>query len=301
MKKYISFSLSLILFLVTLITFFTLQGKYSQKAYFGKEYAVIRVMEEDRITPLEISGIRYAVEEASHTVENGNGRLWCDAYSYFETAFVSREDSKTLECQAVVTGGDYFLFHNLEFVNGYYYSDTDLNLDRVVIDEKLAFELFGSNNAEGMTVVLGDKTYYVAGVVSLEENKAREIQLGDTPVIFIPQNIGETLYGTRDYDVYEVMMQNDLPSYAFNTVSAVCEGKDVIDVTHRFDLKNIIKIIGQFPSRSFVTNNFSYPYYENADRGREDVLSILLVLNAVTFVIFAVNTTILIYKLRRKR
>ena len=66
-------------------------------------------------------------------------------------------------------------------------------------------------------------------------------------------------------------------------------------------IKNIIKIIGEFPSRSFVTKNFSYPYYENADRGREDTLSLLLLLNVVTLVVFVLNTIVLIYRLRRKR
>lgn len=299
MKRIVTLTVSALLFIAALVSYICAVGSFSDRAYFGRDYAVLRVFDKDGITPSEISTVRFAVDEASTADAEDDGRLWCDGYSYFTEVYVSRPDQAGVNSRAIVTGGDFFLLHRLDFVNGWYYTDTDLHLDRVVIDERLAFQLYGSNNAEGMSLTVGGKTCYVAGVVALDESQAKELQLGTEPLIYIPQLIAESLFGERSFDSYEVMMQDPVDSYAYNTVSAVLQDKEVVDVTNRFGLKKIFGLIKDFPTRSYRTESAVYPYWENVQRGEEDILAVLLILNAVTAVVFAAELIIFIAERKR--
>ena len=187
----------------------------------------------------------------------------------------------------------------MNFKSGWHYTDTDLHLDRVVIDEKLAFELFGSNDVEDMPLNLGSKTLYVAGVVEYDESKAKQDQLGEKPMMYIPQHIAEELFGEHDFENYEIMMQNPVSSYAVNALSDVTEGKTVIDVTHRYSPGRVFEILKSFPTRSYRSEAVVYPYWENADRGTEDILALLMVLNAVTLAIFVTNITLFIFERKK--
>ena len=217
----------------------------------------------------------------------------------FTNTTVSR-NSTSVMCDVVVTGGDFFLFHDFNFKNGWYYTDTDLHSDRVVIDERLAFELFGSNFAEDMTVTIGSEIYYVAGVVEYDKSRAKELQLGSEPMIFIPSHIADRIFGERQYDSYEIMMQNPVDSYAVNALAAVTEGRETVDVTHRFGLGNIFDTLKEFPTRSYRSSSITYPYWENAERGMEDILAVLLVVNALTAFGLVVNFIILIIERKLK-
>jgi hypothetical protein len=69
-------------------------------------------------------------------------------------------------------GGDFFLFHPLRLLSGGYITGEDLMHDRVVLDEELAWKLFGGSDVAGLTVTISDKPYLVAGVVRREEDFA---------------------------------------------------------------------------------------------------------------------------------
>ncbi|MBR6632993.1 MAG: ABC transporter permease [Clostridia bacterium] len=300
MKKYLCLILSLILFLSSLISYAVVKAKAQLPTAFGKDYAIIRVFDKDGINNNEISNIRFTAEGLSEADAEDDGRLWCDAGSYFTQVSVSRPDRTAINCNAVVTEGDFFLFHDLDFKSGWYYNETDLHLDRVVIDEKLAFELFGSNDVEDMKLNIGIKTLYVSGVVAYDESEAKIQQLGDLPVIYIPQRIAVGIFGERPFDSYEIMMQNPVDSYAVNGLTSVTEGKEVVDVTARFELKKIFSLLKEFPTRSYRSEAVSYPYWENAERGVEDILTLLLAVNLVTLTGFVISLAVFIAE-RKKR
>ncbi len=300
MKRLISLIVTVVLFVASLVSYICVKNGAVETPSFGRDYAVVRVFDADGFTPSEISSIRYAADEVSTSDATTNGRLWCDAYSYFTRIYVSRPNQMGIECQAIVTGGDFFLFHNLDFKKGWYYTDSDLHLDRVVIDERLAFQLFGSNDVEDMTLNFGSKKLYVAGVVKLDESNSKDLQLGDVPLIYLPYHIAEEVLGERDFEYYEIMMQNPVDSHAVNALASATEGKEVVDVTNRFDIIKIFKILKEFPTRSYRTHSIHYPYWENTHRGTEDILAILLAVNAVLLTAVAVNVIIFIAE-RKKR
>ena len=71
-------------------------------------------------------------------------------------------DSVTVN--AIGVGGNFFNFHPLELMDGYYFSDDDLMQDRVLLDDQTAWRLFGSPNVVGMAVNIGGTPHYIAGV-----------------------------------------------------------------------------------------------------------------------------------------
>lgn len=300
MKRFISLILSALLFASAIISYLCVSSGSKLLPSFGRDYTILRIFNSGGFSPYEISNMRYAAEAASEATAEDDGRLWCDGYSYFTEVQVSRSDKNSIPCKAIVTGGDFFLFHPITFKSGWQYSSTDLHPDRIVIDEKLAFELFGSNDVEDMTLTIGDKTLYVSGVAKLDESKAREEQLGELPLIYIPQNIAEALFGARNFDYYEIMMQNPVDSYAVNALADATAGKITVDVTHRYQVKKIFGILKSFPTRSYRSEAISYPYWENTDRGTEDVLALLMAVSIITFVIFILNIIKFIYE-RKKR
>lgn len=299
MKKLIRPILTFVIFAVFTVSTLVYLADSKTQAPFGEDYTVLRIFDSDGFNSSEISAIRYSADEMSETIE-GAERLWCDAYSRFEEVSVKSDDLKSATVPAVVTGGDYFLFHNLDFVNGWYYSDTDINFDRVVIDERLSFQLFGSNNSEGMRIYIYDIPCYVAGVVKLDESDAYRAQFEDKPIIYIPENIGEKLFGNKDFDYYEICLQNPVDSHAVTSLKTVTENMTVVDLSARFNLKNTLNNIKTFTQRSFLVESESLPFWENSDRQREDTFAILSVVTLLSFVIFIAETTLFIIE-RKKR
>ncbi len=299
MKKIIRLILSFVLFAVLTVLTLVYLNNSKTKAPFGEDYTVLRIFDSDGFNSSEISAIRYAADEMSETVE-GAQRLWCDTYSRFEEVSVKSDNGKSTLSPAVVTGGDYFLFHNLDFVNGWYYSDTDINFDRVVIDERLSFQLFGSNNSEGMRIFISDMPFYVAGVVKLDESDAYTAQFEDKPIIYIPENIGEKIFGNKDFDYYEICLQNPVDSHAVNALAGVTENMTVVDLSARFNLKNTYNNLKTFTQRSFLIESESLPFWENFDRQREDTLVLIVTFTLISFVIFVIELIVFIVE-RKKR
>ena len=304
MKRLLSLIITLILFSASLTTYLSYKSSVTKKAYFGDGYAIVRVFEEDGINKAEISTMRYAAEEGSTVDVGEKGRQWLDAYSYMDTLHVSPlstiSSKGNYEAKALVLGGDFFRFHAYEVLDGYYFTDTDLHRDRVVIDEKLSFKLYGSNNSEGMPLIIGNDIYYVAGVVRVPDTKAKEIEISDAPMIFLPEYIGEKIYGERPFTSYEVMMEESVDSYAITTLERASEGKTLVDVTSRYTLKSTINHLKNFTTRSYKTDKLVYPFFENHERGCEDTLAILFVVTLVTGLIFTVNLFIFITERKRR-
>lgn len=302
MKRIIICAVSLLCTIFSFIVFFAYRESVTPHVSFGRDYTIIRVFREGGFSPAQISNIRFALDEGSVGDTDGDSRLWCDASSYFTEIGVMGEDSRSVQCKAIVTDGDFFLFHRPNFLDGWYYSDTDLNSDRVVIDRRLAFALYGSANCEGMKLTLGGKTCYVAGVVEYEESKAKTLALEDAPLIYIPSNIAKAIFPPdKNPDYYEVMMQNSVSGYARGVVEKACEDGVVVDAVERFDILKIFSLITSFPTRSYINDGIVLPYWENEARGAEDTLALILAVSLLLTVAFVVNLIILITERRNRR
>ena len=101
------------------------------------------------------------------------GSLWKDAYS--ATGQISIQGPKgNATAQTIAVGGDWFAFHPLTLRSGTYIYESDLMHDRVVLDETLAWQLFGGFDLAGQEVRIGGQRFIIAGVVAREEDSASQ-------------------------------------------------------------------------------------------------------------------------------
>ena len=298
-KRYIVSAVLLVSALISISAFFTFRVAVSDTRAdsFGKDYARIAVYPENAYNFERVNSLRVAIDqkliEDSHSAA---GRVWYDGFISFGKTSVSGNEVKPFETVQLAAGGDFFTLYDFEFLSGTpFYSDDNFS-DRVVIDERCSFKLYGSNNAVGMPLTVGSRECYVAGVFRAEDTSAWEMQFGDSPVVIIPDEIPDG----NLYSVYEIVLPDPVDSYALTLVGeAVGDGAAVVDVTNRYSFKHLFENISDFSTRSYVTRPVAFPWFENSARGNLDTLSLLLTLTLITLSAFTISLVYLI--IRRKK
>lgn len=227
------------------------------------------------------------------------GTLYTDAWSVKGELTVTGEKDSA-KASALGVGGDFFLFHPLPLRSGSYIWGDDLMRDRVVLDEELAWKLFGSTDVAGMTVTIGDKPYLVAGVVTREKDAASQKAYTDEAGIFVPFEL-MVEQGAKGLSCYELVMPDPISGFALGVMEESFPKGDgvVIENSTRYDLKNILDIVLDFGERSIQSNGVVYPYWENAARYTEDQLALVLVLGVLCGLLPALVAVIVLVHLVR--
>ena len=113
------------------------------------------------------SGLMMDLQQASialsETQEENGASLIETCYCGMGSADLTR-DTENVTVNAIGVGGDFFNFHPLDLIDGYYFADDDLMKDRILIDDQTAWRLFGSPNVIGMSLSIGGTPHYIAGV-----------------------------------------------------------------------------------------------------------------------------------------
>lgn len=217
------------------------------------------------------------VEQSLEAPEGG--RLYLDAYCGASTVTVSSENgSATVE--AVGVGGNYFYFHPLQLRSGSYISEGDIMDDLVVLDEEMAWRLFGGTDLTGMQISVNNAPFVVAGVISREDDFASRRAYSGDGGIFMAYSALSRLDEGMGITCYEIVMPDPISGYARGVVSETFPvgSGDVVENSDRYGLVHLVKeVIGQFGERSMRTNAVIYPYWENAARLTEDYAAMLLV------------------------
>ncbi len=248
--------------------------------------------------------ITTGLKNASLASESTNVRLFVDAYSSQGTIVLENGKTK-LDTPAIGIGGDFFRFHPVKLLNGAYFSEENLMQDYVIVDENVAWKLFGSNDVVGMTVTIGGIPHYIAGVISKEEGRMWEGAGLTQSIVYVSC---ETLaaYGkTTGIHQYEVVMLDPVSGFAARLLKekfGFDEHKmEVIDNTHRYDLEQIASVILDFGLRSMQNYAIQYPFWENYARGYEDLLAFLLICR-ILFLLIAISilTIVIICEYRRR-
>lgn len=281
------------------------QGLYSQQAadrWSGNKerYAQVTAFfsNDSLIDVNEINTYRSAIqknleEESIQSKESGgDARLWVDAYSGEGPGMASR-NKNSAEIKLIGVGGEFFLFHPLTMLSGSCFSQEELMKDRVVIDETLAWKLFGSYDAAGMDITIGNKRCLIAGVYRAEKGKLEEKAYGEIPQVFGPiELLTEVVEGAK-LSSYEIVLPNPVSDFARQIVLKHVAGVDlsaaadteinledldiqVIENTSRYSLPSLLLIVKNGKVRSMSTKPFVYPYWENTARAYEDLFSQLL-------------------------
>ena len=243
--------------------------------------------DEDSVRSLRQS-IEKALTDAS--LEPAKGRhLYTDAWSAVGSVSVS-SDRGSASAQVFGVGGSFFLFHPLYLRDGSYLSPNDLMKDRVVLDEELAWRLFGSAHLAGLDVTIAGKPFLIAGVVSREKDFASSKAYSAGAGMFMSYEALCELKGSNvDIQCYEIVLPEPIAGFAAKTFTDHFPVKDadIIENSARYSFSNLIGIIGSYGTRSMRADGKVYPYWENAARYAEDWLALLLLLSFI-FAVFPV-------------
>ena len=261
------------------------------------------------MSPDRIESFRHALDDALEQASivqdspNANARLWADAYSADGQITVSSERAK-VTADAIGVGGDFFLFHPLQLLNGSYFSESDLNQDYCILDEDAAWQLFGSNNVAGQIVTIGGVSHVVAGVVRREDGRLEEAAGLDSTVIYVSYNTLDTLGSNNGINHYEIVMPDPVSEYAYNYVKdniGVTEKEvEVVENTTRYDFLKCLQVIADFGTRSMNGKAIIYPYWENIARGYEDIIA-AITLFALLFLVYPVVLLVIFVIIRWKQ
>lgn len=242
--------------------------------------------------------------EASITAPDG-GTLFTDAYCG-EASITVQGDKGSASVKATGVGGDFFRFHPLRLRSGSYLAESDLMKDRVILDEALAWKLFGGMDLTGMSVTINGESYYVAGVVAREDDKyTAAAYSADEGGIFVSFDALKKWDEKAGVTCYEVVLPNPISSFGYNLVKdnfSVGQGV-LVENSSRYSVSNLISVIRSFGKRSMGVNGIIYPYWENAVRLTEDYAALSLLLTAllllcpvVSGVIFCIRGIIRLYR-----
>jgi|GEM_PF-306301 len=211
-------------------------------------------------------------------------RLYQDAWCAFGELSVSGAYGNAT-AQAVGVGGDYFFFHPLQLRSGSYIREGDLMQDRVVLDEELAWRLYGSADLAGLTVTINNKPYVIAGVVSREDDRLSKRIAGELPMIYL--DFSEMAALTESgVACYELAGPDPISGFVYGAVKDLFPvgAGEILENSARYGLEAMIKTLWHFSDRTLRTTGVAYPYFENAARLAENRMCLLLVFMALLLV-----------------
>lgn len=263
---------------------------YAQiSCFFTEETAITR----DQIVMYE-QKLKTALQEAAEDTNDANGRNLIDCYSR-EGELTIYSDRASVTARAFGVGGDFFTFHPLKLLSGNYFSEEeDVNGDGVIIDENVAWQLFGSDNVAGMMVEIDGVQYPIRGVVKSDKGHFSTAAKEEDPTVYVAFGIlegeKEGLDGPQDlmFSCYEVLIKNPVKGFGLTAVKTALgfdeADYEIIENSARYHLLNRFQVLRNFGIRSMNTKNIAFPYWENRARGYEDISALLLVLELLCLI-----------------
>lgn len=248
---------------------------------------------EDDIRSFRQSLENKMVEQSLEAAEGG--RLYLDAYYGMDTVTIASDGGGSASVKAVGTGGDFFYFHPLPLRSGAYIKEGDLMDDLVLLDEELAWRLFGGTELAGLTVTINSVPFVVSGVVARETDFATNKAYTGDGGLYMSYSAMSRLNEEASITGYEIVMPNPISGYAKGMLSETFPigSGDIVENSSRYGLPHLWEVIRAFGQRSMRTNGVIYPYWENAVRLTEDYGALLLVL-AVLLALYPVLTALVL-------
>lgn len=175
----------------------SLSGTRSGQAsvYFNESSGITR----DKIREFDYKmnqGITRAGFQGSEALPEDDNTVWGSCYSAAGMLTVAN-GRRSVSTLAYGVGGDFFQFHPMELAGGYLFDGTAVMKDYVVLDENLAWQLFGSNDISGKTVEINGIPHLITGVVRVGTNRFYKAAGMNKTVIFTSFETLAT-YGTID-------------------------------------------------------------------------------------------------------
>ncbi len=229
---------------------------------------------------------------------SGEQQLMLDAWSTTGNVVVS-SDTNRGDAAVIAVGGNFFDFHPIPLLNGDYLHQSDLMHDRIVLDEELAWLLFGGTDLQGLTIKVNGVPFIIAGVIQRETDFASRKAFTDERGLFMSYEGYRLLNEEAKISCYEFVMADPVRDFALNTAREkfpIGRGEIVCNTT-RYKYGKLMDIMLQFGKRGSETSGAVLPYWENAARRTENwggmccmAGTLLLVFPAVTFAVWLFRT-----------
>ncbi len=237
---------------------------------------------DSKIDLNQIYQFRYAVLDKLHEAgfeADTDTLLFRDAWSTTDKVAVSSALGKG-QASAIAVGGHFFDFHPLRLLSGSYISEDDLMQDRVLLDEELAWMLFGGTDLQGMEMRIEGVPFVIAGVIEREQDFATMKAYTSGMGLFMSYDAYTQLKENAGASCYELCMAEPVKDYVAPFVKEkfpIGQG-EIVDNSRRFSVLRLLGLLGSYGNRSMQTNGVLYPYWENAARCVEDWSAMLLFL-----------------------
>jgi len=208
------------------------------------------------------SAVQSEMESASLQAPSENARLWIDAYSG-RTTVTAANGNNSISAVCIATGGDFFQFHPLQMMDGWYYEDDEVMDDGVILDQQLAWELFGGYALTGMTVYINGYPCKISGVCSMPD--ADWTSYGTEPVLYIPAEFLSRIGNPVTYTCYEVLLPDPIRDFGMGILEKHLTKKDCIirENTGRYSLFANLQYLAALPEAGWRTAPVEFPWWEN--------------------------------------
>ena len=262
-----------------------------------------RLITLEDVSAFRTSAMR-ALIDASMDI-GGDAQLMLDCWSTTARLNIYSAHGRG-EVGVIAVGGNFFDFHPLHLLSGDYIRQTDLMEDRILLDEEVAWLLYGGTELQGMEVRIGERIFTIAGVVEREKDSATKRAFLDEMGIYMRYDALLEMDENTGISCYEFVLAEPVEGFAMNVAQEKfpIRGGEIVCNTTRYDLDRLLGFVLKFGSRSTQTTGVLFPYWENAARLTESwssfyaVYTILLAIFPVGgFIIWVIR---LIHRGRRK-
>ena len=203
--------------------------------------------------------------------EVGDQRLWRDAWCSMDTLPVSSAKAD-ISAEVIAVGGDYFAFHPLRLLSGGYLREDELAQDRIVLDQELAWRLFGGVELQGMEVRINGQAFFVAGVVEREQDAASILANVSEQTLYMNWDAYAALTKKDGIVAYEYLLPEPVENFAIQAAREkfpLGRGYAVAN-TGRFSIPRLYELVKNWDERAMQSAGLRLPYWENAARITEN-------------------------------
>ena len=223
--------------------------------------------------------------------------LFCDAWGCGGQLRISAGRG-SFDTNVLAVGGSFFTFHPMMLRSGGFLAENDVMRDRVVLDEKLAWMLFGSTNVAGMTVEIGGAPYLVAGVVQRERDRIKT-GADEGPLLYLPYDAYQQIDGTSRIEWYELILPEPAEGFGAATLEDCLPlGRGaMVQNTGRFAFgksRRVVQHLSRLPARGEAV---AFPDWENAARAAEVRCALLRAAALLLFLFPAALAVVLLVRL----
>lgn len=271
----------------------------------GKAYGHVSAYLDTRanITAEQIEDAHYRLKKDSEANGTGYEGLALSNYCFSGDSrieIVTYRD-KISEARVIGVGGDFFSFHPLNLLNGFYFSENDLMKDSIILDDHAALRLFGSVDVEGANVTIYDRPFVVTAVYATPTDRLSKASGEEAGFVYMHYSMLEEMELANGINVVEFASVEPLDGVAYTTIQPIigslCQDEtmvDIVDNTNRLSMGHLFKLLGDRYTRSMRTKAIYYPYYENETRAIEDTLALLLSIGIIVLCVLLIDVVIVL-------